>query len=54
MTEIKSVFLEIKDNIESVSGLAGIFGIPDLSVTSALREAKINLQDEEDEDNEDL
>ena len=35
-----------------VSGLAGILGIPDLSVTSALGEAKINVQDEEDEDNE--
>ena len=35
-----------------VSGLAGILGIPDLSVTSALRETKINVQDEEDEDNE--
>ena len=35
-----------------VSGLAGILGIPDVSVISALREAKINVPDEEDEDNE--
>ena len=35
-----------------VSGLAGILGIPDISVTSALREAKIDVQDEEDVDNE--
>ena len=35
-----------------VSGLAGILGIPDISVTSALREAKIDVQDEEDADNE--
>lgn len=35
-----------------VSGLAGILGIPDISVTSALREAKIDVQDEEDADND--
>lgn len=35
-----------------VSGLAGILGIPDISVTSALREAEIDVQDEEDVDNE--
>lgn len=35
-----------------VSGLAGILGIPDVSVTSALREANINVQDEEDPENE--
>lgn len=35
-----------------VSGLAGILGIPDFSVTSALREAKIDVQDEEDVNNE--
>ena len=35
-----------------VSGLAGILGIPDFSVTSALWEAKIDGQDEEDVDNE--
>lgn len=35
-----------------VSGLAGIVGIPDISVSSALREAKIDVQDEEDADND--
>ena len=35
-----------------VSGLAGILGIPDISVSSALWEAKIDVQDEEDVDNE--
>ena len=34
-----------------VSGIAGILGIPDISVTSALREAKIDVQDEQDADN---
>ena len=37
-----------------VSGLAGILEIPDLSVTSALREAKVNVQDEQDEGDEAL
>lgn len=35
-----------------VSGLAGILAIPDISVTSALREAKIDVQDEEGADND--
>lgn len=35
-----------------VSGLAGNLGIPDVSLTSAVLEAKINVRDEEDEDNE--
>ena len=35
-----------------VSGLPGILGIPDISVTSALQEAKIDVLDEEDVNNE--
>ena len=34
------------------SGLDGILGIPDISVTSTLWEAKIDVQDQEDADNE--
>ncbi len=35
-----------------VSGLAGVLGIPDISVASALREANIVVQDEDEADNE--
>lgn len=35
-----------------VSDLPGVLGIPDISVASALREANIDVQDEDEADNE--